>query len=1222
MTHKRNLCKLSALFALASIATLGAVAQSSAPRRITQAIDETNLVTLKGHIIPIANAQNDRGPVVDSFPIDHMQLVLQRSPEQEEELNKLMDEQNDRSSPNFHHWLTAAEFGERFGVAQEDIDRVTSWLESNGFRVNQVYANRTLIDFSGKVGQLRETFHTSIHQLDVNGERHIANMTNPRIPAALAPVIKGIASLNDIKPKAMHEPATQYTFAGCTGSTGPGACYGITPQDNQAIYNLNPLYTAGISGQGQTIYLVEDTDTYGTDSGGTSDWQTYRTTFGLASAFPSGSYAQLHPGGCADPGANGDDGEAAIDVEVASAIAPSAAIRLISCGSGTFTFGGQIALQNLINATNPAATGAGVVSVSYGICEAFNGAGGNAVFYNTYQQAAAEGYSVFVSSGDEGPSSCSNLFSVGSEYDVATLGVTGWGETPFNVTVGGTDFEDTYMSKEESVPLSTYWNATNTPGYGSAKSYIPEIPWNDACASVLISDVLTSSFTPYGASPATCNNSSYDTSSTYLSTGAASGGASNCATGAAGSIQSSDADSGLDCQGYAKPSWQSGTSLPGGLAVYGVPNDGVRDIPDISMFAANGVWGHYEVVCWSDPSQTSGGATPCTGAPSTWAGFGGTSVAAPTMAAVQALVNQKTGEQWGNPNPVYYGIAQSEYGTAGGSFLGASCNSSNGNPGSCAFNDITQGDIDLACEDNGSVTKSHCYKPAGTYGVDSTDKITSATVINGGSGYTSAPTCAIAGPTNNSPYKSPTGTTLWAGGTQAICAATVSNLTTTAKWTIAIETAAAGQQITVGPNTYTLTGASATAEATALTTSINTGSVATATRSGFTVTATAKTAGYAGNFNVTWANGFVFGADYIQITNTTVGQGPNYVSGITFSNAGSGYQPQTPMTLTGGGGSGAIAVANTSTGTAPATYQPAYGAAPGYDLATGLGSPNAYNLVCANAWGKTSQSISWSQQGPYTYGQAAVTLTATASSGLPVTYTRISGPGTISGTTLTITGAGNIVINANQAGNCAYAAASQVQQTITINKATLTVTANNASRAVGAANPAFTASYSGFVNGETSAVLGGSPSLTTTATTSSPAGTYPITAVLGTLTAANYTFAFVNGTLSVVAAPPVSITPTTTLTGSHSAGYTLTITIQNPGTSAMSNLVLTAATLGTTSGSPLPQPWGTLGAGGTAVFTVNFPGSVGVDGAGVAEKYSGTYTGGTFAASLRSVTLP
>ena len=87
----------------------------------------------------------------------------------------------------------------------------------------------------------------------------------------------------------------------------------MTPQDNQTIYNLNPLYTAGYSGQGQTIALVEDTDTYS----GTGDWNTYRSTFGLAAAFPLGTYTQVHPG-CTDPGTNADDGEAAIDVEVAT----------------------------------------------------------------------------------------------------------------------------------------------------------------------------------------------------------------------------------------------------------------------------------------------------------------------------------------------------------------------------------------------------------------------------------------------------------------------------------------------------------------------------------------------------------------------------------------------------------------------------------------------------------------------------------------------------------------------------------------------------------------------------------------------------------------------------------------------------------------------------------------------------------------------------------------
>ncbi len=255
VTNLKQFRTLAVLFVVACVASLNVLAQSTAPRRITQAIDERHLTTLKGHVLPFGAAMNDRGPVVDSLDIDHMHLVLQRSEEQEQELNQLMEEQNDRSSANFHKWLTPEEFGERFGVSQEDIDSVTSWLESNGFRVNQVYANRMLIDFSGTVGQLRQTLHAPIHNVDINGQPHIANMSNPQIPAALAPVIKGFGPLHDIKPQPMHESAAQYTSAGCTGTTGPGACYGITPQDNQAIYNLSPLFAAGISGQGQTIYL-------------------------------------------------------------------------------------------------------------------------------------------------------------------------------------------------------------------------------------------------------------------------------------------------------------------------------------------------------------------------------------------------------------------------------------------------------------------------------------------------------------------------------------------------------------------------------------------------------------------------------------------------------------------------------------------------------------------------------------------------------------------------------------------------------------------------------------------------------------------------------------------------------------------------------------------------------------------------------------------------------
>jgi hypothetical protein len=274
----------------------------------------------------------------------------------------------------------------------------------------------------------------------------------------------------------------------------------------------------------------------------------------------------------------------------------------------------------------------------------------------------------------------------------------------------------------------------------------------------------------------------------------------------------------------------------------------------------------------------------------------------------------------------------------------------------------------------------------------------------------------------------------------------------------------------------------------------------------------------------------------------------------------------------------------------------------------------------------TSQTITFTDGLPTSapFSGQSYTLSATGGgSGNPVTFTA-TGPQTLVGNTLTITGVGTVTVYANQAGNINFQAAPQVSQSITVNPAQLTVTANSTSRAVGAANPTFTASYSGFVNGDTSAVLGGAPSLTTTATTSSVAGTYPITAAVGTLTAANYTFVFVNGTLSVVASPTVILTTTATLTGSASTGYTATITVTNSGTGAASNVTLTSATLGTVAGSPLPQtlPSATIAAGKSGVFTVSFSGSAGQDGAGVAEKYAGTYTGGSFSASVRSVTLP
>jgi hypothetical protein len=804
------------------------------PVLITAAIDESQLIRVGGTRRE-ANAKNDRGRVEDSLPMEHMLLQLKRAPELEQEFNQYIDSLTDKSSPNFRHWMMAAEQGEKYGLAQQDIDSITGWLSSHGFTVGYIYPNLMVIDFSGTAGQIREAFHTEIHYLEVGGEQHFANMSDPKIPSALAPAVVGVVSIHNFKPQQMRVPRVRkdYTFSGCTGGTNGtgGNCYALVPADFQTIYNLNPLYQQGINGSGQTITVVEDSDTY------SNDVATYRSTF--LSKW-SGTVTTVQPAGsaaCTDPGTNAADGEADLDAEVASAIAPNATIQVATCADTT-TFGGLLAIENLVTSATPPA----IISMSYGVCEAANYLPSNAAFNTAFQTAAAAGTSVFVSAGDGGASACAPDFTGGANYSYPGIGVTGWGETPYNVSVGGTDFEDAYNAKEVGTPISTYWNPTSTPTDGSAKSYIPEIPWNDSCAGYLLYNY-EGYAAPYGTA-GFCNSSIATTNNAFLSTAAGGGGPSGCATGGGGTDQTSYLEVDGTCAGYAKPVWQQG--------IFGNPADGVRDIPDVSLFGSNGIWGHFATICYSD-TGTGRGGTSCAGAPSTWSGFGGTSVAAPMMAAIQALVNEKWNIRTGNPNPTYYSIAQSEFTSAGSNCYSINQPPRRGLASSCVFYDITQGDIDVNCRYNGSGHRVGCYLPSGTNGVLSTQALTTGTVTAAGSGYTSTPTCALGAPSNLNSYLSPAGGTLWAGGSQAACTATRSSTT-------------------------------------------------------------------------------------------------HRVTGVSISGGGQGYAGGTSCTISGGGGSGATCSASPSVGTAAPAYQPAYGATPGWDFATGIGSVNAYNLVFNSAW--------------------------------------------------------------------------------------------------------------------------------------------------------------------------------------------------------------------------------------------------------------------------------
>lgn len=654
-------------------------------------------VALRGSTRPEANRHNDRGRVADGFRMEHMLLLLQRSPAQEQALDTFIAQLHDPNSPNFHHWLTASEFGRQFGVDEAQLAQVTGWLQAAGFAVNLVYPNRMLIDFSGTAGQVRQAFHTEIHQLKVRGKPHIANMSDPEIPAYLASIVKGVVSLNDFRPYSNYRARPRArmakgfdTFGGCGPLTayrdGASNCALVTPADLATIYDFKALFAAGITGKGQTIAVIEPEDMYSA-----GDWNTFRKVTGLARAYPYGRLLQTHPAGsgannCTNPGDPSDTGdiEVTLDAEWASAAAPNATIEVASCENTETTSGDVLALENILNGPPPYPS---TISSSWGQGEPLAGAAANAAYYDTDQQGVAQGVSIFVAAGDSGAAESND------HYFYSTYGISenAAASTPYDVAVGGTDFSDAYSGTQ-----STYWNSTNTGSYGSATSYIPEIPWDSSCADPLviqfvqtyISSSLSSGYGPSGYG--TCNTLSVPTESGgsiplyFLDNDTAgAGGPSNCATGAP--TTPGAPASGGTCAGWPKPSWQS---------ILGNPADGVRDLPDVSLMAANGLWNHYYVVCISNPKEKEYG-TGCGTSIGDWWGGGGTSFAAPIWAGIQALVDQYTGQAWGNPDPAYYEIANAEYGSNGN----ASCNSSLGSGvgSDCTFYDVTEGSNEVPC---------------------------------------------------------------------------------------------------------------------------------------------------------------------------------------------------------------------------------------------------------------------------------------------------------------------------------------------------------------------------------------------------------------------------------------------------------------------------------------------------------------------------------------------
>jgi subtilase family serine protease len=631
----KTLVAVFLVLACLSLLPAGASAQtSSALPRITQAVNENNLVTVPGSVHPLARAEFDRGAVAGSQPIRRAMLLLQRSPDQEVALQQLLEGQQSKSSPSFHQWLTPQQLGLQFGPADQDIQTITSWLASHGFKVGNVSAGRTVIEFSGTAAQVQSAFHTAIHVYEVNGDKHFANSSPVQIPAALAPVVAGVVSLHnfpkqpqshvlgvfsktkatgEVKPvkrfgpaPAGHFPSSDFTFAfsGCSvlnSVPASNTCFALGPADFDTIYSV----PSNVDGTGVSIAIVGDSEIctanspdFGTQYFGpngtlitcsSDDVATFRSLFGLPANLPN--VVLDGP----DPGFNPDETEGDLDVEWSGAIAPKATVDFVIAESTEASAGIDLAAVYIVNNNL-----APVMSESFGGCEA---SVINSFYSSLWEQAAAQGMTVIISAGDSGAAGCDDE----NTEQTASVGlaVNGIGSTPFNVAAGGTDFNYTLPNY-----ATTYWNTSNAGGtQASAKMPIPETVWNDSCAQSI--------------STVAC--SSVAASSSSLNIVGGGGGQSNCLN-----FQSQAANGALNCSpafnnspllGYPKPSWQP-VATASGLTVV---TDVTRDVPDISLFAADGlVSASFYIVCEADINENP---APCSlgTLDTTFIGVGGTS---------------------------------------------------------------------------------------------------------------------------------------------------------------------------------------------------------------------------------------------------------------------------------------------------------------------------------------------------------------------------------------------------------------------------------------------------------------------------------------------------------------------------------------------------------------------------------------------------------------------
>lgn len=570
-----------------------AVAMAQVRDVVRGRVDGGNAVRLNESKVSWASAENDLGALDDATVLQHLTVNLKRSAAQQAAFEKLLHEQQDPASANFHAWLTPQQVGEKFGATANDIQAITDWLQAQGLHVDSVANNRMSISFSASAANVKAAFGTELHRYQVSGETRIAAVGAPRVPTALAGVIQSVRGLTTSRTRAYHASSQHRSSVPVPGATRPelsncpptGACsYFITPADFATIYGVTPVLQQSINGAGQSIAIV------GRAQVSNADIEAFEHVMSLPNSDP---ILRVPPAGISPPPAStsctdtdpadcgkaSDQAEATLDVERAIGTAPGATIYLVASTDVNNQDGVFIATEHVIDDTPIFAN---ILSISFGSCESDTQSSGVSYLDQLFSQAAIEGISVLVASGDAGVAECDTTSTPPKLQLPSSNAIC---SSSYVTCVGGTQFAD-------SSNPAAYWSSSNATGYTSALGYIPEGGWNE---------------------PLDSNNASQV---------AASGG-------------------GVSAY-LPTPSWQTGVGVPGTQGRY---------TPDVA-FSASQHDGYFTCI-----ASGNGSCVTNSQGSFGFVAISGTSASAPSMAGIVALLNQKLGGAQGNLNPRLYALA-------------------------------------------------------------------------------------------------------------------------------------------------------------------------------------------------------------------------------------------------------------------------------------------------------------------------------------------------------------------------------------------------------------------------------------------------------------------------------------------------------------------------------------------------------------------------------------